>query len=153
MRHLKGYRKLGRESSHRKAMLRNLATSFTSNGRVRTTVCRAKELRPIVENLITQGKKMTLASRRRVASTLFTKEAVRYLFSEIAPRFKDRQGGYTRIVRHGHRAGDNADMCALELVDYGAHEGLVRKKNKEEAQKKKIEKMKEEEQKAKTMPV
>ena len=153
MRHLKSYRKLGRESSHRKAMLRNLATSFTSNGRVYTTLCRAKELRPIVEQLITKSKKMTLASKRKVASTLFTKDAVKHLFSEIAPRFKDRPGGYTRIIRYGNRAGDNADMCALELIDYAAHEGLVRKKRKEEAQKKKMEKLKEEEQKERSMPV
>ena len=152
MRHLKSYRKLGRESSHRKAMLRNMATSFVTNGRVCTTVSRAKELRPLVERLITRGKNATLADRRKAASVLCTDESLQCLFSEVAPRFKERSGGYTRIIKHGPRPGDNAAMCALELVDYAEHEGKVHKKKKTERLKKKAEKLKEEEEKNRAMP-
>ena len=99
MRHKSGYRKLGRESSHRKAMLRNLATSFITEGAITTTVPKAKELKPIVEKLITLTHKSDLAAKKKAASILFTKEARVNLFTSLAERFKERPGGYTRIIR------------------------------------------------------
>lgn len=118
MRHINGYRKLGRVSSHRRAMFRNMATSLLIHERIETTVPKAKELRSIVEKMITLGKHGDLHSRRLAASYLFDDEAVKKVFSEIAPRFKDRSGGYTRILRKGPRFGDGAEMAFLELVDY-----------------------------------
>lgn len=118
MRHINGYRKLGRVSSHRRAMFRNMATSLFLHERIETTVPKAKELRSIVEKMITLGKHGDLHSRRLAASYLFDDEAVKKVFSEIAPRFKDRSGGYTRILRKGPRFGDGAEMAFLELVDY-----------------------------------
>lgn len=118
MRHINGYRKLGRVSSHRRAMLRNMATSLLLHERIETTVPKAKELRSIVEKMITLGKHGDLHSRRLAASYLFDDEAVKKVFGEIAPRFKDRSGGYTRILRKGPRFGDGAEMAFLELVDY-----------------------------------
>lgn len=147
MRHLNGYRKLGRESSHRKAMLRNLATSFLTEGALRTTIQKAKELRPIVEKLITLTHKSDLAAHRKAASVLYTKEARQNLFTNLAPRFKERAGGYTRIVRLGERFGDGAEMCRLELVDYLENEaGVKAEKRKEHLEKKKRAKEKQEEQ-------
>lgn len=116
MNHLFGYRKLGRRSSHRRAMLRNLATSFLENGKIQTTICRAKELRPLVEKLITLGKRGDLHARRQVRSYVFTDLATKRVFSEFASQFASRNGGYTRIVRFGGRLGDGAEMCRLELV-------------------------------------
>ena len=127
MRHLKSYRKLGRESAHRRAMLRNLATTFLSNGKIKTTLPKAKELRPIVEKLITLGKKGTLHSRRQVESYLFGQTAAQKVFTDIAPRFKTRPGGYTRIVKYGERFGDGAFMCNLELLDYEKPESISSK--------------------------
>ncbi len=118
MRHNNGYRKLGRVSSHRRAMFRNMATSLLIHERIETTVPKAKELRSIVEKMITLGKHGDLHSRRIAASYLFDDEAVKKVFSEIAPRFKERSGGYTRILRKGPRFGDGAEMAFLELVDY-----------------------------------
>ncbi len=118
MRHNNGYRKLGRVSSHRRAMFRNMATSLLIHERIETTVPKAKELRSIVEKMITLGKHGDLHSRRLAASYLFDDEAVKKVFTEIAPRFKDRSGGYTRILRKGPRFGDGAEMAFLELVDY-----------------------------------
>ena len=118
MRHVKGYRKLGRETAHRKAMLRNLATSFLEHGRVSTTVTRAKEVRKIVEKLITLGKRGDLHARRQVESVLYSSETSKRVFTDLATRFKDRAGGYTRIVKTGIRSGDSAPMVNLELVDY-----------------------------------
>lgn len=118
MRHNNGYRKLGRVSSHRRAMFRNMATSLFLHERIETTVPKAKEIRSIVEKIITLGKHGDLHSRRLAASYLFDDEAVKKVFGEIAPRFKDRAGGYTRILRKGPRFGDGADMAFLELVDY-----------------------------------
>lgn len=125
MRHGHGYRKLGRESSHRRAMLRNLATSFLEHGKIRTTVPRAKELKSIVEKIITLGKKGGLNHRRQAEGYLFGHVAAKRTFDVIAPRFKDRNGGYTRIIRHGERQGDGAEMCQIELVDYRENEGKV----------------------------
>ena len=118
MRHLNGYRKLGRVSSHRRAMLRNMATSLLKHERIETTVPKAKELRGIVERMITLGKRGDLHSRRMAAAYLFDDETVKKVFSDLAPRFKDRPGGYTRILKTGYRFGDGADLALLELVDY-----------------------------------
>ncbi len=118
MRHKHGYRKLGVDSAHRKAMLRNLATSLITHERITTTVPRAKELRKVVERMITLGKKGELHHRRAAGGYLFEKDAVAKVFSDLALRFKDRKGGYTRIVKRGVRAGDNAKMALIEFVDY-----------------------------------
>lgn len=111
-----GTRKLGRPTDARMAMLRAMVTYLLENGKIETTVTRAKEVRPLTEKMITLGKKNTLASRRQ-AMAFITKEAVvAKLFSETAPKYENRNGGYTRIVRTGPRRGDNAEMAIIELV-------------------------------------
>lgn len=111
-----GTRKLGRPTDHRMAMLRAMVTYLLENGKIETTVTRAKEVRPLAEKMITLGKKNTLASKRQ-AMSFITKEAVTAkLFSEIAPKYAERNGGYTRIIRIGVRRGDNAEMAIIELV-------------------------------------
>lgn len=111
-----GTRKLGRPTDHRKAMLRAMVTYLLENGRIETTVTRAKEVRPLAEKMITLGKKNTLASRRQ-AMAFITKEAVvAKVFNEIAPGYQSRNGGYTRITRTGPRRGDSAEMAIIELV-------------------------------------
>ncbi len=124
MRHGHGYRKLGRVSSHRRSMLRNMATSLLVHERIETTVPKAKELRSIVDKMITLGKRGDLHARRQAASYLFSDEAVKKVFSDLASRFKDRPGGYTRILKKGYRFGDGADMAFLELVDYDHTTGV-----------------------------
>ena len=120
MRHnLKG-RKLNRTSSHRKALLENMATSLLKHEQIKTTVPKAKELRPFVEKLITLGKSGTLANRRRADAILMEKEVTKKLFSEIADRYTERNGGYTRIMKAGFRYGDAAPMAIIELVDRNA---------------------------------
>ena len=153
MRHLKSYRKLGKESSHRRAMLRNMATSFLQHGKIYTTVPRAKELRPIVEKMITLGKKGTLHGRRQMESYLFGRDAGHYVCHTLAPRYADRKGGYTRIVKFGPRFGDGADMCNLELVDYREQEGKVALGKKQELKAKKQKEAEEEATKAAAQPV
>ena len=118
MRHLKGYRKLGRDTSHRLAMLRNLATSLLEHERIETTLPKAKELRGYVEKIITLGKKGALHNRRKALSVVYKEEVVKKVFDDIAVRFKDRQGGYTRILKKGARFGDGAEMALIELVDF-----------------------------------
>jgi large subunit ribosomal protein L17 len=118
MRHLHGYRKLGRVSSHRRAMLRNMTTSLLMHERIETTVPKAKELRTFVDKMITLGKRGDLHARRQAASYLFDADTVTKVFTDLATRFKTRPGGYTRIIRKGPRFGDGADMAFLELVDY-----------------------------------
>ncbi len=109
-------RKLGRKTDHRMAMLRAMVTYLLENGRIETTVTRAKEVRPIAEKMITLGKNGTLAAKRQ-AFAFITKEAVvAKLFDEIAPKYQERNGGYTRIVRTGPRRGDAAEMAIIELV-------------------------------------
>ncbi len=112
------HRKLGRTSEHRKSLLRNMAASLIAHERIRTTETKAKELRPFVEKLITLGKKDTLHARRRALSILPRKDIVHRLFGEISPRFNERPGGYTRILKLGPRKGDGASMAFIELVDY-----------------------------------
>jgi large subunit ribosomal protein L17 len=118
LRHRKSGRKLGRDSAQRKALYSNLACALIEHGRIRTTEAKAKEVRPIVEEMITLGKRGDLAAHRHAVAFLRSKEVVHRLFAEVAPRFADRPGGYTRIVKIGPRQGDAALMVYLELVDY-----------------------------------
>lgn len=118
MRHNKTINHLGRTSSHRKAMLANMASSLILKKRISTTVAKAKALRSYVEPLITKGKNDTTHSRRTVFSYLKDKYAVAELFREVAVKVADRPGGYTRILKTGTRFGDAAEMCIIELVDY-----------------------------------
>ena len=111
-----GYRKLGRPSAHRKSMLRNLVTDLFREGRIQTTDCRAKETRRQAEKLITLAKRGDLHARRQVLSYVFDESVVTKLFDEIAPKYADRKGGYTRIVKIGLRKGDAAMEVLLELV-------------------------------------
>jgi large subunit ribosomal protein L17 len=111
-----GYRKLGRESAHRKAMLRNLVTDLLREGRITTTEMRAKETRRIAEKMITLGKRGDLHARRQALAYIFDESVVKKLFDEIAPGYEDRHGGYTRILKLGPRRGDNAEEVYLELV-------------------------------------
>ncbi|HIU25817.1 MAG TPA: 50S ribosomal protein L17 [Candidatus Copromorpha excrementigallinarum] len=111
-----GYRKLGRSSAHRKAMLRNLVTDLFREGRITTTDTRAKEARRQAEKMITLAKRGDLHARRQVLAYVYDETVVSKLFDEIAPNYEDRQGGYTRILKLGPRQGDNAEMVFLELV-------------------------------------
>ena len=117
MRHRKSGRRLGRNSSHRKAMFRNMATSLVRHELIRTTVPKAKELRRVVEPLITLAKVDGVANRRLAFDRLRDKEAVGKLFTDLGPRFKDRPGGYLRILKIGPRPGDAAPMAIVQLVD------------------------------------
>jgi large subunit ribosomal protein L17 len=118
MRHRVAHRKLGRTTEHRLALLRNLAASLISHERIRTTEVKAKELRPFVEKLVTLGKRDSLHARRRALAILPQKDSVKKLFGEISPRFAERPGGYTRILKLGPRQGDGALMAFIEFVDY-----------------------------------
>ena len=111
-----GSRKLGRPTDHRKSMLRGMVTFLLENGKIETTVTRAKEVRAMAEKMITLGKKNTLASKRQVLSYVTKEDVVKKLFDEIAPKYEDRNGGYTRIVKTGPRRGDAAEMCIIKLV-------------------------------------
>ena len=112
-----GYRKLGRESAHRKAMLRNLVTDLLREGRITTTEMRAKETRRMTEKMITLGKRGDLHARRQALAYIFDEDVVTKLFDEIAPTYEDRQGGYTRILKLGPRRGDCAEEVYLERVN------------------------------------
>lgn len=109
-------RKLGRASDHRMAMLRAMVTYLLENGRIETTVARAKEVRPLAEKMITLGKKNTLASRRQAMGFITKEDVVTKIFSELAPKYDSRNGGYTRIIKTGPRRGDCAEMAIIELV-------------------------------------
>ncbi len=117
MRHRNSGRKLGRESSHRKAMMQNLANSLFEHELIKTTLPRAKELRRLAEPLITRAGTDSVANRRLVFSRLRNKDVVGKLFTELGPRYKTRPGGYLRILKAGYRAGDRAPMAYVELVD------------------------------------
>ena len=117
MRHRKAGRKLNRNSSHRKALLKNLAIALIEQDIIKTTLPKAKELRKVIEPLITLGKEDTVANRRLAFNKLRSDAAVAKLFSEIAVNAKERNGGYTRIIKAGFRPGDKADMAYIELVD------------------------------------
>jgi large subunit ribosomal protein L17 len=116
MRHLKSGYKLGRNPAHRRATLRNLVTNLVEKERIQTTLLRAKAARPLAERMITLGKRDSLHARRQAAAFLMTPGATQKLFSELAPRFADRAGGYTRIVRTGWRIGDGAELAILEWI-------------------------------------
>ena len=138
MRHKVAGYKLGRTTSHRRSLLRNMATSLIMEERIETTVPKAKALRPTVEKMITLGKRGDLAARRQAMSYLMTDEAVRKLFDTIGPRFGDRNGGYTRIVRTAWQKGDGADKAFIELL--GSEQLLDEKRQKRaEARAKKAE--------------
>ena len=110
------YRKLGRDSSARKALFRSLLTSFFNHGRIETTEAKAKEIRGLAEKMITLGKRGDLHARRQVLAYILDEDVVRKLFSDIAPKYADRPGGYTRVVKTGFRKGDNAPLAIIELV-------------------------------------
>jgi len=118
MRHQRAGKKLGRDSAHRRSLYANLAGALIEHGRIKTTEAKAKAVKPLAEQMITLGRRGDLAARRRAVSVLRSKDVVHQLFAEVAPRFADRPGGYTRIVKLGPRQGDAADMVYLELVDY-----------------------------------
>jgi large subunit ribosomal protein L17 len=118
MRHHRAGKKLGRDSAHRKALYANLACALVEHGRIKTTVTKAKAVKPFAEQMITLGKRGDLAARRQAISELRSQDAVHKLFAEVAPRFAERPGGYTRIVKIGPRQGDAAEMAYLELVDF-----------------------------------
>ncbi len=128
MRHRKAGFKLGRKTPHRRALLRNLTTSILMEDRVETTVTKAKAVRPLVEKMITLGKKGDLHSRRQALAFLMTRESVTRLFDTVAPRYGDRQGGYLRIVRTGFRKGDGGETALIELL--GAEQVLDEKRQK-----------------------
>jgi len=120
MRHHRSGRKLGRDSAHRKALYANLAGALFEHGRIQTTLAKAKEVRPIAEKMITLARKGDIHSRRQALAYLRSQDVVHQLFSNVAPRFNDRPGGYSRIVKLGPRQGDAAEMAYLELVDFDA---------------------------------
>jgi large subunit ribosomal protein L17 len=126
VRHHRSGKKLGRDSAHRKALYSNLTGSLIEYGRIKTTVAKAKAVRPIAEKMITLGRRGDLAARRQALAYLRSNDIVHILFAEVAPRFTDRPGGYTRIVKVGPRAGDAAEMAYLEFVDYVPPAPVVR---------------------------
>jgi large subunit ribosomal protein L17 len=128
MRHRKAGYKLGRNTSHRRAMLRNLVTSIILEDRVETTITKAKAARPHVEKMITLGKRGDLAARRQALAYLMTREAVSRLFETVAPRYGDREGGYLRIVRSGFQKGDGAEKAFVEML--GVEKILEEKREK-----------------------
>lgn len=136
MRHLWSGRKLNRTAAHRKAMLSNLAVSLLDKERVTTTGAKAKEVRSVVERLITYGKKGTLHAIRLAARKINDKDVLKKLFDDIAPGYKDREGGYTRVIKLKERKGDNAEMSIIELVGRAGDEPRRRKKKKKAATKK-----------------
>ena len=137
-----GTRKLGRPTAHRKAMLRGMVTLLLENGQIETTLTRAKEVRSMAEKMITLGKKNTLASRRAALAYITKEDVVTKLFSEIAPTYANRQGGYTQIFKLGARRGDAAEMAIVKLI---AEAPVAEEKPAEEAPKKVTKKKKTEE--------
>lgn len=132
MRHLKHGYKLGRNPAHRRATLRNLVTNLIEKERIETTLLRAKAARPLAERMITLGKRDSLHARRQAASFLMTPGATKKLFADLAPRFAERPGGYTRIVRTGWRIGDGAELAVLEFL--GSELKKKEKKRKKRAE-------------------
>ena len=138
MRHLNSGRKLNRTSAHRKALMRNLVLSLIQYGRLKTTDAKAKELRRWADRMVTLGKRGDLAAHRRAYAFLGSHGAVKKLFDEIAPRFKERVGGYTRILKLGRRPGDGAEMAILEFIDFDwAHRQAEKKVAAKAAEEKK----------------
>jgi large subunit ribosomal protein L17 len=122
VRHHRAGKKLGRDASHRKALYSNLAGSLIVHGRIKTTVTKAKAVKPIAEKMITLGRQGDIHARRQATAFLRSQDVVHKLFSEVGPRFKARPGGYSRIIRIGPRPGDAAEMAYLELVDFSAED-------------------------------
>jgi large subunit ribosomal protein L17 len=120
MRHGRSGRKLGRDAAHRKALYANLTGALIEHGRIKTTAAKAKEVRPVAEQMITLGRRGGVPARRQALKFLRSQDVVHKLFSDVGPRFVDRPGGYSRIIRIGPRQGDAAEMVYLELVDYVA---------------------------------
>ena len=120
MRHQRAGKKLGRDPAHRKALYSNLAGALIEHGRIHTTEAKAKAVKPFAEKMITLGKRGDLHARRQALSELRSQDVVHRLFADVAPRFSERPGGYTRIIKLGPRQGDAAEMVYLELVDYDA---------------------------------
>jgi large subunit ribosomal protein L17 len=118
MKHARAGKKLGRDAAHRRSLYSNLAGALITHGRIQTTEAKAKAVKPFAEKMITLGKRGDLAARRLALSELRSQDVVHELFAEVAPRFSDRPGGYTRIIKLGQRQGDAAEMVYLELVDY-----------------------------------
>lgn len=159
MYHGKAGRKLGRTSSHKEAMFRNMVTSVIKHERIRTTDCKAKELRKLAEKMITLGKKGSLHARRQALAVVRDKSLVGKLFGELAERYRDRAGGYTRIIKAGYRFGDNAPVSILEFIPDGKKKEKAKPKAKGKAKAKEKEKEKsvlesisEEKKKAKAKP-
>jgi large subunit ribosomal protein L17 len=142
MRHLKAGFKLGRQPAHRRATLRNLVTNLIEKERIQTTLLRAKATRPLAERMITLGKRDSLHARRQAAAFLMTTNATKKLFSDLAPRFADRPGGYTRIIRAGWRIGDGAELAIIEFI------GSELKKKEKKPKKRAAEEAPEEEKEA-----
>ena len=117
MRHKQTGRRLGRDSASRRALFRIMVTDLLRHGAIKTTIAKAKEISPIAEKMVTLGKKGTLHDRRQAAAFITDKSVLKSVFDDIAPRYKERSGGYTRITRLGVRAGDAAEMALIELVD------------------------------------
>ena len=137
MRHRKSGRQLGKNSSHRRALLRSLVTSFLSHEKIETTEAKAKEFRPIAERMITLGKRGDLSARRLAMRFVRDPHVVSKVFDEISPRFSNRNGGYTRIIKTRIRFGDSARMAIVELVEKGKEEVEVKKEVKKEEEPKK----------------
>jgi large subunit ribosomal protein L17 len=142
MRHLRSGSKLGKQPAHRRAVLRNLVTNLIEKERIHTTILRAKATRPLAERMITLGKRDSLHARRQAAAFLMTPEATQKLFTDLAPRFADRPGGYTRIIRTGWRIGDGAELAILEFIgsELKKKDRKPRKHAEEEAPEEKEEK-------------
>ena len=136
MRHLLKGKKLRRNTAQRKALLRNLVTSFLEKERIKTTLAKAKAARPLAEKMITLAKVDSLHTRRRALNYIYKKPVVKKLFEEIGPRFSERPGGYTRITKIGPRSGDGAEMAMLELIGSEYIEKKKKKKEKEKLRKK-----------------
>ena len=134
MRHRRSGRKLGRDASHRKALYANLASALIEHGRIKTTAAKAKEVKPVAEQMITLGRRGGVHARRQALKLLRSQDVVHKLFSEVGPRFADRPGGYSRIVRIGPRLGDAAEMVYLELVDHVAEARPPRRVRRHEAE-------------------
>src|SRR5919198_1355249 len=146
MRHLNAHRKLSRNTSHRRALLRNLVTDLLDHGRLMTTLPKAKEVRPLVEKMITLGKRDNLHARRQLQAYLLREAVAKKVFDTIAPRFADRNGGYSRIIKLGTRKGDGADLAVIELLGSELEVKKAERAAKaKEKQSKKGEKEKEEE--------
>jgi large subunit ribosomal protein L17 len=142
MRHGNSGRKLSRNTSHRRALLRNMVTSFLEHGRLITTLPKAKEIRPLAEKMITLGKRDNLHARRQVHAYLLKEAIAKRVFDTIAPKFADRKGGYSRIIKLGNRKGDGADLAVIELI---GSELEVKKAEREKAKEKETKKTTKEE--------